>query len=46
LPGLDTLMVSREAAEKGVFDVVVDANGTAATMLLASKRIINIYSLV
>ena len=46
LPGLDTLMVSREAAEKGVFDVVVDANGTATTMLLASKRIINIYSLV
>jgi GDP-mannose 6-dehydrogenase len=46
LPSLDTLIMSKEAAEKGVFDVVVDANGTAAMMSLASKRIINIYSLV
>jgi GDP-mannose 6-dehydrogenase len=46
LPSLDTLIVSQEATEKSVFDVVVDANGTAATMSLASKRIINIHALV
>ena len=41
LPGSDTLMVLAEAAEKGVFDVVVDANGNRgdASLVLRGSSI-------
>lgn len=46
LPGFSKLLVSREAAENGDYDLVVDANGSASALKLKSTKITNLYALV
>lgn len=45
LPALPNLLVSREAAEGGEYDLVVDASGMAKTLALKARRIVDINML-
>ena len=45
LPTIGSLLVSRQAAEAGTWDLVVDAHGEAAKLSLRANRIIDIQSL-
>jgi len=46
LPGFSKLLVTREAAETGDYDLIVDANGTAPTLNFGSKKVLNLYALI
>ena len=45
LPQIESLLVSREAAEGGDFDVVIDTNGAAKNLTLRSARVVDINAL-
>jgi GDP-mannose 6-dehydrogenase len=45
LPSINALLVSRDEAENGGYDLVIDANDTAVDMSLYAKRVINIASM-
>jgi len=45
LPRLNELLIDRAAAERNVFDLVIDANGSAGGLALSCARVIDIHTL-
>ena len=45
LPRLNDLLVDKDAVERGEFDLVIDANGSASALALEGAKVLNIHTL-